>query len=61
MVFAMEVGSGEFSRRRGVCQFNFGKRVGTYRALFTIADEEVRILHIRRAAMGIAPASEVED
>ena len=44
-----------------VRQFNFGKRVGTYRALFTIADEEVRILHIRRAAMGIAPASEVED
>jgi plasmid stabilization system protein ParE len=43
-----------------VRQFNFGKRVGTYRALFTIADDEVRILHIRRAAMGTAPASEVE-
>lgn len=43
-----------------VRQFNFGKRVGTYRALFTIAGDEVRILHIRRAAMGTAPASEVE-
>ena len=41
-------------------QFNFGRRVGTYRALFTIADDEVRILHIRRAAMGAAPSKEIE-
>lgn len=40
-------------------QFNFGRRVGTYRALFTIIDDEVHILHIRRAAMGTAQADEL--
>ena len=41
-------------------QFNFGKRVGTYRALFTIMDDEVRILHIRRAAMGTAQSEDIQ-
>lgn len=42
-----------------VRQFLFGKRVGTYRVLFTIADAEVRILHIRRAAMGSATSADI--
>lgn len=40
-------------------QFNFGRRVGTYRALFTVVDDEVRILHIRRAAMGTAKSDDL--
>ncbi len=35
-------------------QFQFGKRRGCYRVLFTIAGDEVQILHIRRAAMDVA-------
>lgn len=35
-------------------QLRFGKRAGAFRALFTIADDEVQILHIRRAAMDTA-------
>jgi plasmid stabilization system protein ParE len=31
-------------------QLLFGRRQGAYRALFTIAGDEVRVLHIRRAA-----------
>ena len=31
-------------------QFLYGRRSGTYRALFTIIGNEVRILHIRHAA-----------
>jgi plasmid stabilization system protein ParE len=35
-------------------QLRFGKRAGAYRVLFTITDDEVRILHIRRATMDVA-------
>lgn len=42
-----------------VRQFNFGRRVGTYRALFTIVNNEVQILHIRRAALGTASADDL--
>src|SRR4051812_24668627 len=31
-------------------QMIFGRRQGAYRALFTIQGDEVRVLHIRRAA-----------
>ena len=41
-------------------QFIFGRRIGTYRALFAIVDDEVRILHIRRAAMGTAQSEDIE-
>jgi len=42
-----------------VRQFNFGRRIGTYRVLFTIENNEVRVLHIRRAAMGDAGPKEL--
>lgn len=32
-------------------QLLYGRRGGIYRAIFTIAGEEVRVLHIRHAAM----------
>lgn len=35
-------------------QFLFGKRRSVFRALFTIADDEVRVLHVRRAVMDTA-------
>jgi hypothetical protein len=31
----------------------------TFRLLFHIADNEVRVLHIRRAAMGVAGPNEI--
>ena len=40
-------------------QFLFGRRSGTYRALFTIAEDEVRVLHIRRAVMDTASPEEL--
>jgi plasmid stabilization system protein ParE len=42
-----------------VRQFRFGSRAGTYRALFVISSDEVRILHIRRAAMDTASPDEL--
>jgi len=38
----------------------FGRRQGAYRALFTIVGDEVRILHIRRAARDWATADELK-
>lgn len=35
-------------------QFLLGKRGRVFRALFTIAEDEVRVLHIRRAVMDTA-------
>ena len=40
-------------------QLVFGRRRGAYRALFTIVGEEVRILHIRRAARDWATAADL--
>jgi hypothetical protein len=41
-------------------QFLFGKRgASVFRALFTIADGEVRVLHIRRAVMDTATRDEL--
>jgi len=42
-----------------VRQFLFGKRPSVYRALFTIAENEVRVLHVRRAAMDTARPEEL--
>ena len=38
----------------------FGKRAGAFRVLFEIGSEEVRILHIRRAAMSQADSTETD-
>ncbi len=35
-------------------QLNYGRRQGAYRALFTIVGNEVRVLHVRRAARDLA-------
>ena len=40
-------------------QFIYGRRQVTYRALFTIVEDEVRILHIRRAAQQPAAADDL--
>ena len=40
-------------------QLVFGRRQGAYRALFTIVDDEVRILHIRRAVRDLARPAEL--
>jgi plasmid stabilization system protein ParE len=40
-------------------QFLFGKRPNVWRALFTIQGGEVRVLHVRRAAMDSASADEL--
>ena len=37
----------------------FSRCAGGYRVLFTIAGDEVRILHIRRAAMDVASPDEI--
>ncbi len=37
-----------------IYEFLFGKRTGTFRVLFTVANSTVLILHIRRATMDIA-------
>jgi len=49
------------AEEKEIRQFVFGKRVGTFRVLFRIADEEVRVLHIRRAAMREADPEELAD
>jgi plasmid stabilization system protein ParE len=42
-------------------QFLYGRRGGIYRALFTIAGNEVRILHIRHAARRTMEIDELVD
>ena len=42
-------------------QFFFGKARSIYRALFTIAGDEVQVLHIRRGTMGTARADVLFD
>lgn len=41
-------------------QLIFGRRQGAYRALFTIKDDEVLVLHIRRAARDWASSEDLE-
>lgn len=38
----------------------FGQRVGRFRVLFTIRDEDVIVLHIRRGAMNKATAEDLD-
>jgi hypothetical protein len=40
-------------------QLIFGRRRGAYRALFTIVGNEVRVLHVRRAARDWAEAADL--
>ena len=40
-------------------QMLFGKKPNVYRVLFTVVDDEVRVLHIRRAAMDLATLDEI--
>lgn len=40
-------------------QFSFGRRYSVYRVLFTIVEDEVRVLHIRRAVMDTAGLEEL--
>ena len=40
-------------------QFLFGKRQNVWRALFTIRGGEVRVVHVRRAAMDTATPEEL--
>jgi plasmid stabilization system protein ParE len=47
--------------RREIRQFLFGKRPGVWRALFTIEPQEVRVLHVRRAAMENASPDELTE
>jgi len=42
-------------------QFLFGKKPNVFRALFTIDENTVRILHIRRASRRIMTAEELRD
>ena len=42
-------------------QFLFGKYPNVWRALFTIQADEVRVLHIRRAAMQTATTDQLDD
>lgn len=42
-------------------QLLYGRRSGVYRALFTITENEVRILHIRHAARQTMTADELND
>lgn len=44
---------------RAIYQFLFGKRTARYRALFTIEDDRVLILHIRRGTMDTAAESDL--
>ena len=41
-------------------QLIYGRRQGTYRALFTIAENEVRVLHIRRATRDWATRDDLQ-
>lgn len=40
-------------------QMLFGKRPNVFRAFFTIENDEVRVLHIRRASMDTATLAEI--
>jgi plasmid stabilization system protein ParE len=40
-------------------QFLFGKRYNVFRSLYTIAADEVRVLHVRRAVMDTASPAEL--
>ena len=42
-------------------QLLYGRRSGTYRALFTITHKEIRILHIRHAARQTLTPAELEN
>jgi hypothetical protein len=42
-------------------QMIFGRRQGAYRVLFTIQGDEVRVLHIRRAAQDWAKAEDLQN
>lgn len=42
-------------------QLLYGRRCGVYRVLFTIAKNEVRVLHIRHAARQTMTADELKD
>src|SRR5262245_7712233 len=42
-------------------QFLFGKKRNTYRALFKIEGNEVRVLHVRWAGRDFATAADLED
>lgn len=42
-------------------QLLYGRRSGVYRALFTIAGNEVRVLHIRHAARHVMTSEELAD
>jgi len=44
---------------RTIYQFLFGKRTARYRAFFTIEDDRVLILHIRRGTMDTAAESDL--
>jgi len=44
---------------REIRQFLFGRRPSVWRALFTIQGNEVRVLHVRRAAMDTASPDEL--
>lgn len=44
----------EFLSQVTVRQMLFGKKPNVYRVLFTIVEDEVRVLHIRRATMDLA-------
>jgi plasmid stabilization system protein ParE len=44
-----------------VRQFLFGKGRNVWRALFLIDDDEVRVLHVRRAAMDVARPEDLGD
>ena len=41
-------------------QFNFGRRTGAFRVLFTIHGDTVHILHIRRAVRDAMTSAEIE-
>ncbi|HET6426275.1 MAG TPA: type II toxin-antitoxin system RelE/ParE family toxin [Planctomycetaceae bacterium] len=43
-----------------VREFLFGRRRSAFRALFTITSDEVRILHVRRAAMDWANPEDLQ-
>ena len=46
---------------REVRQYLFGKRQHVWRALFVIEADEVRVLHVRRAAMDTATPEDLQD
>ena len=46
---------------REIRQYLFGKRQHVWRALFVIQADEVRVLHVRRAAMDTATPDDLQD